>query len=72
MPSYMTSKIIFAFAATMNKHCNDCKLADLTADNFKCLIFAQGMVSAEDAEIRRRVLTKLEKEQKNLLRTARR
>ena len=51
------------FAATVNKHCNDFKSADLTADDFKCLIFAQGLVSAEDAEIRRRVLTKLENEQ---------
>ena len=47
------------FAGTVNKHCNDFKLADLTEDVFKCLIFAQGLVSTEDAEIRRRVLTKL-------------
>ena len=47
----------------MNKLCNDFKLAELTADDFKCLIFAQGLVSAEDAEVRRRVLTKLENEQ---------
>ena len=47
----------------MNKLCNDFKLADLTAEDFKCLIFAQDLVSAENAEIRRRVLTKLEKEQ---------
>ena len=51
------------FAATVDKHCNDFKLADLTADDFKCLIFFQGLVSAEDAEIRRNVLTKLENEQ---------
>ena len=51
------------FAAKVNKHHNDFKLACLTADDFKCLIFAQGLVSAEDAEIRRRVLTKLENEQ---------
>ena len=50
------------FAATV-KNTNDFKLADLTADDFKCLIFARGLVSAEDAEIRRRVLTKLENEQ---------
>ena len=49
-------------AVTVNKHCNNFKLADLTADDFKCLIFAQGLVSAENAEIRRRVLTKLENE----------
>ena len=47
----------------MNKLCNDFKLAELTVDDLKCLIFAQGLVSAEDAEVRRRVLTKLENEQ---------
>ena len=47
----------------MNNPCNDFKLADSTAYDFKCLIFAQGLVSAEDAEIRRRVLAKLENEQ---------
>ena len=46
----------------MNKNCDDFKLGELTADNFKCLIFAQGLVSAKDAEIRRRVLPKLENE----------
>ena len=51
------------FAATVNKHCNDFKLADLTADDFKCLIFAQGLISSECAEIRRRVLIKLENKQ---------
>ena len=45
-----------------NSLCNDFKLAELTADDFKCLIFAQGLVSAEDAEVRRHVLTKLENE----------
>ena len=29
------------FAASVNKLCNDFKLAELTADDFKCLIFAQ-------------------------------
>ena len=51
------------FAASVNKLCNDFKLVELTADDFKCLIFAQGLVSAEDTEVRRRVLTKLENEQ---------
>ena len=58
----------------MNKLCNDFKSAVLTAGDFKCLIFAQGLVSAEDAEIRRRVLTELENEQgltlKNCLKIA--
>ena len=47
----------------MNKLCNDFKLAELIADDLKCLIFAQGLISAEDAEVRQRVLTKLENEQ---------
>ena len=47
----------------MNKLSNDFKLAELTADDFKCLIFAQGLVSAEDAEVRRLVLTEFENEQ---------
>ena len=51
------------FAASVNKLCNDFKQVELTADDLKCLIFAQGLVSAEDAEVRRRVLTKLENEQ---------
>ena len=34
-------------------------MAELSADNFKCLIFAQGLVSAKEAEIRQRILNKL-------------
>ena len=47
------------FASVVNKNCDDFKLGELSADIFKCLIFAQGQVSAKDAEIRRRVLSKL-------------
>ena len=50
------------FASVVNKNCDDFKLDELSADNFKCLIFAQGLVSAKDAEIGRRVLSKLENE----------
>ena len=35
---------------------------ELSADNFKCSIFVQGLVSTKDAEIRRRILNKLENE----------
>ena len=31
----------------VNKHCDDFRLAELSADDFKCLIFAQGLVSAK-------------------------
>ena len=57
-------EIFLTFAASVNKLCNDFKQAELTADDLKSLIFAQGLVSAEDAEVRRRVLTKLENEQR--------
>ena len=57
------SKGFLTSAASVNKICNDFKLAELTADDLKCLIFAQGLVSAGDAEVRRRVLTKFENEQ---------
>ena len=50
------------FASVINKNCDDFKLGELSADYFKCLIFAQGLVSAKDAEIRRRDLSKLENE----------
>ena len=43
----------------MNKNCDDFKLSELSANNFKCLIFVQRFVSAKDAEIRCRVLNKL-------------
>ena len=50
------------YAAVVNKHCDEFKLSELTTDNFKCLVFAQGLTSGRDAEIRRRVLIKLESE----------
>ena len=50
------------FASVVNKYCDDFKLAELSADNFKVLIFVQGLVSSQDTERRRRVLNKLENE----------
>lgn len=50
------------FASIVNKHCDDFRLAELSANNFKCLIFVQELVSTKDAEIRRRILNKLENE----------
>ena len=63
---FNTTKIdqedFLTYAACVNKSCDDFKLSELTADNFKCLIFAQGLISSKSAEIRRRVLSKLENE----------
>ena len=50
------------FSSVVNKHCDEFKLADLSADDFKCLIFVPGLASTKDSEIRRRVLSKLERE----------
>ena len=50
------------FTSIVNKHCDDFKLSELSANNFKCLIFVQGLVSNKDAEIRQRVLNKLKNE----------
>ena len=58
----MDSDDFSGFASVVNKNCDDFKLGESSADNFKCLIFVQGLVSAKDAEIRRRVLSKLESE----------
>ena len=50
------------FASVVNKNCDDFQLGESSADNFKYLIFAQGLVPGKDTEIRRRVLSKLENE----------
>ena len=50
------------FASVVNKNCDDFKLSEFSANNFKCLIFVQGLVSAKNTEIRRRVLIKFENE----------
>ena len=53
-------KIFTTFTSIVNGQCEGFKLAELSPDNFKCLIFVQGLVSTKDAEIWRRVLNKLE------------
>ena len=50
------------FASDVNKHCDDFRLAELSADNFKCLIFVQELVSTKDTKIRRRILNKFSNE----------
>ena len=50
------------FASVEKKHCNGFKLSELSANNFKCLVFFQGLVSAKDAKIRRWVLNKSKNE----------
>lgn len=47
------SEDYITFASIVNKYCDDFKLSELSPDNFKCLIYVQGLVSTKDAEIRR-------------------
>ena len=56
----MYSDDYLGVASVVHKNCDDFKQGELSADNFKCLIFAQGQMSEKDAEIRRKGLSKLE------------
>ena len=55
------------FESEVNKHCDDFRLAELSADIFKCLIFVQEQLSKKAAKIRWRILNKLENEPNNTL-----
>ncbi|XP_055527451.1 uncharacterized protein K02A2.6-like [Wyeomyia smithii] len=50
------------FAGIVNRQCEDFDLANLSNDQFKALIFVCGMQSPKEAEIRMRLLSKLESE----------
>ena len=61
-PNKKDDEDYLTFSSVVNKHCDEFKLADLSADDFKCLIFVQGLFSTKYSDIRRRVLSKLESE----------
>ncbi|KAG5881178.1 hypothetical protein JTB14_013605 [Gonioctena quinquepunctata] len=50
-----------AFAYKVYKQCEDFKINQMTPDQFKSLIFICGLHSVRDAEIRTRLLSKVEK-----------
>ena len=50
------------FTSIVIKHSDNFRLEELSADNFKCLIFMQRLLSIKDAEIKRRIRNKLENE----------
>ena len=50
------------FASLVNKHYGDFKLSELSANNFKWLIFVQGLISNNDTKIRRSFLNNLDNE----------
>ena len=55
------------FACIVSRECEKFKLSGITPALFKCLIFVQGLIALKDAEIRSRLLTKLEQDQKTSL-----
>ena len=52
-----------SYAGNVNRQCEDFKLANLTNDQFKCLIFVCGLNSSKDSDIRTRLLSKLDSDE---------
>lgn len=50
------------YACRVNKLCVEFELAKLTEDQFKCLVYFCGLKSENDAEIRTRLLSKIEEQ----------
>lgn len=48
------------YAANVNKHCEEFKLAELTADQFKCLVFVCGLQSHQYADVRTKLLSTID------------
>ncbi|XP_062711752.1 uncharacterized protein K02A2.6-like [Aedes albopictus] len=52
-----------SYAASVNKHCEAFQLSKLSDDQFKALRFVCGLQSSRDADIRTRLISKLEAEE---------
>ncbi|CAI2724010.1 unnamed protein product [Schistosoma spindalis] len=50
------------YAGKVNRECELFKINEITADQFKCLIFICGLKNAEDADVRTRMLARIEQE----------
>ena len=50
------------YAGSVNRYCERFKLRSMTDDQFKCLIFTCGLQSVQDADIRTRILSRLEQD----------
>ncbi|XP_044757778.1 uncharacterized protein LOC123315936 [Coccinella septempunctata] len=49
-----------AYAAKVNKFCEDFDIWKITADQFKCLIFVCGLESVDDSDVKSRLLSKID------------
>jgi hypothetical protein len=52
-----------SYASKVNKLCEDFKLSTLTANQFKSLIYVIGLQSQQDAEIRTKILSKIDSDE---------
>ncbi|CAH8590406.1 unnamed protein product [Schistosoma haematobium] len=50
------------YAGKVNRQCERFKINEITADQFKCLIFICGLKNEEDADVRTRMLVRIEQE----------
>lgn len=62
-----SSEDFITYAARVNKMCEDFKLASLSPDEFKSLIFVIGLKDQRDSDIRTRLLQKIESSEKTTL-----
>ena len=60
----MTVDNFVTYAGVVTGECEMFKLYELTSNSFKCLILILGLTSNKDAEIRSRILTKVEMDSK--------
>lgn len=51
---------VFTYGGLVNKVCEDFKLAELSIDQFKCLIFVMGLKNQSNLDIRLKLLSKLD------------
>ena len=56
------SEDYITYAGTVNRECERFQLSTMTEDQFKCLIFVAGLQSSRDADIRTRLLNKIEQD----------
>ncbi|XP_055645642.1 uncharacterized protein K02A2.6-like [Toxorhynchites rutilus septentrionalis] len=53
---------IITYGGKVNRVCEDFDFANLTIDQFKCLVFVTGLKASKHADIRTRLLTRMENE----------
>ncbi|XP_019542999.2 uncharacterized protein K02A2.6-like [Aedes albopictus] len=53
---------IITYGGRVNRACEDFDFANLTIDQFKCLVFVTGLKASKHADIRARLLTRMEHE----------